>query len=104
MELGVKDRLILLGVLPKEGNITTLKIVRKLREELSFNEEEHKLLNFREKAGMTVWNFETDGKKEIEIGEKATDVIVETLKGLDRNNKLHEDHLPLWEIFMEGGK
>ena len=104
MELGVKDRLILLGVLPKEGNITTLKIVRKLREELSFNEEEHKLLNFREKAGMTVWDFKLAVKKNIEIGEKATDMIVEVMKGLDKNKKLHEDHLPLWEIFMEDSK
>jgi len=101
MEFSVKDRLILLGILPKEGNITTLKIVRNLREELSFNEEEHKLLNFTQNGNLTNWNLEPAVKKEIEIGEKATDVIVETLKGLDKNKKLHEDHLPLWDLFVE---
>ena len=35
MELSVYDRLILLNILPKEGDFTTLKIVRKLREDLT---------------------------------------------------------------------
>lgn len=102
MELTVMDRLILLNILPKEGNITTLKLVRKLREELSFDEEEHKVLNFKEQNGMTVWNRQPEIKKEMEIGEKATDVIVNALKELDKNKKLHEDHLPIWDMFIEG--
>lgn len=101
MELNVVDRLMLLNVLPKEGNITTLKIVRKLREDLSFSEEEHKVLNIENKDGMTLWNPEPNVKKEIEIGEKATDVIVDALKDLNSKNKLQEDHLNLWDIFVE---
>lgn len=103
MELGVMDRLVLLSVLPREGNITTLKIVRKLREDLSFSEEEHKTLNIKtsEQNKMTTWDNTIAVKKEIEIGEKATDVIVEALKKLSDSNKLHEDHLSVWEMFME---
>ena len=101
MELNVKDRLLLLSVLPKEGNITTLKIVRKLREDLSFSEEEHKELNFQESDGKLAWDMAANGDKEIEIGEKASNVIVEALKELDRNKKLHEEHLPIWEMFIE---
>jgi len=101
MKLNTLSRLILLNTLPKEGNIMTLKIVRELREELSFSEEEHKELNFREQDGKLSWDMITEDEKKIEIGEKATDVIVETLKKLDRENKLHEDHLPIWEMFIE---
>jgi len=101
MKLDVLNRLVLLNVLPKEGNIMTLKIVRKLREELSFSEEEHKELDFQESNGKLVWNTVINDDKEIEIGEKASDIIVETLKKLDRENKLHEDHLPIWEMFIE---
>ena len=82
MELKVFDRMILLNILPKEGDYTTLKIIRKLQEELSFSEEEHKGLQFRQENGRTFWKQEADLPKEVTIGEKATDIIVETLKKL----------------------
>lgn len=99
MELNVKNRLILLRSLPQEGNITTLKIVRDLQNSLSFSEEEHKRLNFRSESGVARWD--NDFTKDINIGEKATDVIKESLQKLDREKKLHSDHLELWEMFME---
>lgn len=42
MELTTVERLKLLETLPAEGNIMSLKILRKLRETLSFTEEELK--------------------------------------------------------------
>jgi len=47
MKLTIPERLVLVTILPAEGDYTTLKLVRKLRESLSFTEEEHKQLNFR---------------------------------------------------------
>lgn len=47
MKLTVPERLVLVNILPPEGDYTTLKLVRKLRESLSFSEEEHKQVNFR---------------------------------------------------------
>lgn len=103
MELGVFDRLILLNILPKEGNFTTLKIVRKLREDLSFSEEEHKELEFKfEKDGRVQWKQEADKPKEIEIGEKATDIIVDVLKKLNNDKKLKDEHYNLYEKFVGG--
>ena len=103
MELGVFDRLILLNILPKEGDFTTLKIVRKLREDLSFTEEEHKALEFKaEDEGRVVWRTEADEPKEIPIGEKATDIIVEVLKKLNDDKKLQDQHYSLYEKFVGG--
>lgn len=42
MKLNMMERLKLLEILPNEGNRLNLKIVRKLRESLSFSEEELK--------------------------------------------------------------
>ena len=47
--LSVKDRLMLLGILPAESNLTTIRIVRELREGLSFSEGEHKDLQMVQK-------------------------------------------------------
>ena len=101
MELGVFDRLILLNIMPKEGDFTTLKIVRKLREDLSFSEEEHAALEFKNEGGNVQWKQSGDISKEISIGEKATDLIVEVLKKLDKEKKLQEQHLSLYERFVE---
>lgn len=47
MELTITERLKLAEILPTRENILTLKIVRKLREALSFSEEELKSMGVR---------------------------------------------------------
>jgi hypothetical protein len=102
MILNTKERLILLASLPKEGDFTTLKIVRNLREDLSFSEEEYKVLNFvvQPNGGGVKWNDKGEKPKEISIGEKATDVIVDALKRLNAEKRLTEDHFALYEKFV----
>lgn len=60
MLLSVHDRLMLLSLLPREGNFTNLKLLRKAREALSFNETENKALNVREEGEgaerRMIWN------------------------------------------------
>lgn len=115
MELSVFERLILLNVLPHEGDFTTLKIIRKLRENLSFTEDEHKSLQFKNSGdtykdddgedhvvpqGQIVWNKKADIPKDIPIGEKATDIIVGVLKQLDKDKKLQDQHFAVYEKFI----
>ena len=99
MKLSVLERLALLNTIPKEGNITTLKIIRKLRDDLSFSEEEHKKLNFRQEEDRLLWDDMED--KEIEIGERATDVIVNALKELNNQGKIHLDLVDVYERFIK---
>ena len=60
MKLSVTERLTLSGMLPEKGSYTSLKLIRVAREALSFTEEEHKLLQFRnEEVGgqqLSRWN------------------------------------------------
>lgn len=107
MKLTVAERITLFDVLPKEGNFATLKLLRQLREALSFDEEENKALNMTTTVdehgrGMITWNPEASLVKDIPIGEKMTDVVVEALKTLDKTGKLTEQHFTLYEKFIEG--
>ena len=102
MELQVGERLVLLSLLPKEGDFTTLKIVRGLREDLSFSEEEHKTYNFREEDNFVFWATEKDTPKYVPIGEKATDIIVDALKKLNEAKKLKDEHFNIYEKFVGG--
>lgn len=113
MELTVFERLLLLNVLPREADLTTLKVVRQLREDLSFSEGELAALHFRHPGetlddgtavpeGRIQWNRAADALKTIEIGPAASTVIVTRLRELDRQKKLTEAHLTLCDKFLEG--
>ena len=105
MFLSVKERLMLLSIVPAQGDFLTLKIVRKLREELSFSEEEHSLLQFRQDqaSGMTRWSDTGEKQivKDVQIGEKAIDIIADGLKKLNDEKKLTMDTMELYEKFVE---
>jgi hypothetical protein len=100
MLLSVFDRLILLNILPHEGDYTTLKILRQLREDLSFSEEEHAALQFTQDGTNMKWRSDGAADKEIQIGPKAHNIIADRLKELDKAKKLHEQHMGLYERFV----
>jgi hypothetical protein len=101
MELTVKERLVLMQMLPKEANFTTLKIMRKLREELSFDEEEHKVLNFKTDGGRMIWDFNMPVMKDVQVGDMMMELIKSDLKKRDKDSKLTEDQFSLFEKFVE---
>lgn len=100
MILSVYERLILLNVLPAEGDLTTIKIVHQLREALSFDEAEHEALKLHvDENGMAHWQTVADVGKDIDIGVKAAAIIHDTLDKLSRDKKLTEAHLSLCDKF-----
>jgi hypothetical protein len=100
-ELSVLERLVLLSILPKEGDFTTLKLVRKLRESLSFDEGEHEKLKFVQDGDQVRWNETAVPPRHMPIGEKMSDLIQDALKKLNDEKKLREDHFSLYEKFVE---
>lgn len=100
MELTVKERLTLQTLLPKETNFVTLKLVRKLREDLSFDDEENQKLQFKVNGERLTWNFNEEVIKNVDIGETLTIMVSKELKKLDEQNKLTEDLLSLYEKFV----
>lgn len=103
MRLNIKERLLLLNILPKETNFITLKIVKNLQEALSFTEEEIKNFDLRNEEFngqvLTKWNAEIDTNTDITIGEKANEIITISLKKLDEEKKLTMDFIDLFEKF-----
>jgi len=101
MLLSVVERLTLLSILPEQGNLTTIKIVARLREDLSFDEAEHTALNFRpsDDGKQLLWNAAGMVEKDVEMGPKAMGVVYDALKALDEQEKLTAQHIPLCEKF-----
>ena len=102
MELTVFDRLILLNVLSAiEGDITTLRILRELKEGLSFGEKEHEALQFHQEGGQMRWKAEAAEVKNVTMGDVARGLVAGRLKELNTQKKLREEHIPLYEKFVE---
>ena len=131
MKLEVYERLVLMNLLPKEGDFITLKLVRKLREALSFNEREVAEINFRnhwrcpkcqkveiasempkcsdcdifmQPSGQVTWDDDKAKKvkKDVFMGSKMLALCESTLKKLSDEQKLTEQHMSLYSKFVEG--
>jgi hypothetical protein len=99
MKLSILDRITLLGILPPtEGNYITFKILAQLKTDLSFSEIELKELNIHEADGRIYWDKSID--KEIEVGDKAKEIICDSLKKLDEAGKINEQNVSLYERFI----
>ena len=105
MNLSVKERLVILSILPQEGNRLTWKVQKKLEDDLGFSEEELKIYKLETlENGMVRWDNNGEQEKEIEIGEKANDIIVLALSKLNDQNKLKKDHIDLYDKFVGKGE
>jgi len=100
MTLNVLERLLLLNLLPAEGSYTNLKLMRKAKENLSFTEDENKLLNFKQDGDSLRWADNVVPDKEIDIGEIVTQIIVKALKKLNDEEKLKIEQASLYEKFV----
>ena len=102
MKLTVHERLIVPALLPDKEDFLTLRILRKLREELSFTEEEHKKFKIKVDGTQVYWDKKADDDpKDIEFGDIATKLIVEKLKSMNEKKELTADHISLYEKFVE---
>ena len=106
--LNLPERMHLLGILPQEGNFTTLRIVRALREQLSLSEAEHAEFGIETKQnenGSVTYNWSNGDAaltaKEFQFQPKALSIIIEVLRHLDAQKQLRTEHISLYEAFVE---
>lgn len=100
MQLTIKERLIALQLMPVESDFTTLRVVRKAREALSFTDAEHAKFGIKVADGRAMWDSDKDVGVEIELGAVATSLLVAALKKLNTDHKLTDDHYSLYEKFI----
>jgi hypothetical protein len=99
MKLHVKERITLLKILPKEASFSTFKILIELKSALSFTEAEHKQFSIQEENGLISWK--NSKEKEIAIGEKASEIISQTLLTIDKAEKIDENTYSLYKKFIK---
>lgn len=100
MLLTLKERIMAVQALPKEGDVFTQRVIRDLKEKLGLSDEDWKTYEVKSEGGRVIWNAAKDKGVEFKFGAKALDVIKESLAELNKQKKMNEDYLSLYDKFF----
>jgi len=102
-KLHIQERIILMELLPKEGNFVTLKMIRELREQLALNKDERESMGIKIEGDQVSWDpvKAQENLKEMDFDDLAVDIVKSQLKRLDESNKLEQKHFTIYQKFME---
>jgi len=103
MELGILDRLVLLQVVPKQGDITTIKLVQDFISECGFSEEELEEYKIGETAqGGAKWDDPEDNPytKDVSIGDRLFRMIKKEFQNLNKKKQLQLSHIKVYDKFI----
>ena len=102
--LSLAERLSLDSVLPKEGDIITVRVLLKLREEIFLTSEEIEKFDVKASPdGSVAWNAEGARFSRQYVWDSVKGGIVKkALEDLNAHHKLRVDLLPLYKTFVEG--
>jgi hypothetical protein len=102
--LNIYDRVLLWGILPKEGSIATLKSLQAIKERVANSDEENKEYEFVSDAGRTSFNL-TKAKEspatDFSFSRAEWKLVEDALRKLEVAKKLPLDCLAMYERFTE---
>ena len=103
VSLNLFERIIVLSLLPEEGNFATLKIVNELKMELAPTGDEYAKAGLftLENGGIQAKDWLAVPEKELTLGETAEGIIVNALKKLDKEMKLRSEHMTVYAKFIK---
>jgi len=103
MKLNVLERVMLGSILPSENNFSQYKIIKGLKDQLSFSEKEYKEFGITQSLnakGEGQVNWTDNGEKDFTFGITALEIIRTVLKKLDEEKKITDNTGTLYEKFM----
>ena len=102
MKLEVHERIVLLELLPKEGDYAGMKAIRRAREMIGFTPEERDFFELRNDGGQIQWNTLRASEKigDIPVDEYITNLIRDALSALNKKKGLEDKHMSLFEKFI----
>ncbi len=97
MKLCIGERMGLLNILPEQGTIATMRVLRDLRHDLGFSEEELEEAGIKQTEDRLTWKPSASIEKDIAIGPAARDVVLEAIEDLDAKSGVTELTLEIYE-------
>ena len=100
VKLDVGERMVVISILPKEGNFLTLRVLRTLVSRIGLTAEEIKEFEVVQEGDRIVWNQKGYELLEFDLADVELDMIKQELKKLDSENKLTQDMFSIYEKFI----
>lgn len=97
MNIKLKERVLLLGLLPKEMDIATLVLKKDVTDKLNLSQEEVVSSGFRAENGSLVW--ENNIEKDIEFTNAELSFVKKAIKDASESKKIIDEHYDLIKLF-----
>lgn len=102
MKLNLLDRIVLPGILPKEGSFTDLIIVKDIKKKVSITQEDIKKYKITVQGDALQWSTAgAEAEFEYEFEELETKIIKEALQKKHDEKKATEDMIHLYTLFLQ---
>src|SRR3990167_4316571 len=102
MLLKIAERIMLYSLLPKTGDVVSLRTIRDLQHELSFSDAERTAINLEIKPnGLVSWKLEAEFEKDVLFSDFAINIVCEALTQADKRKSLGIEFLDVYDRFMQ---
>lgn len=88
MLLTVKDRLMIINMLPSEGSLSDMTEIYDLVRELRIEDAEKDYINYREENGSIKWDANKAKEKEVNLTSVQKRILNDVINKLDKNNQI----------------
>ena len=98
MKLDIKNRLLLIGMLPQQGNLSEMVDIYDLVRDLKLSDEEKGAISYIENDAYVKWDYDKDPNKDINITSSQMNIIKKSIERLDKENKINLEMIPLIQL------
>ena len=96
MILNIKDRIILLQLLPTQGSLSEMVDIMDLAKKIKLDDNTKKLISYVEdKNGNISWDIDKDPNIEVELTSDITNILKKVISNLDKDKKITAQMLDL---------
>ena len=98
----IKDRLMVMSILPQQGNFVTIQLVAELKRKVSLSPKEIEQVGIKTDpaTGNLAWDDTKDKDKDFSFHESERALIQKALVELEEQNKLTPDHIDIYKQFV----
>lgn len=101
MKLTIQERLLLGGILPQQGNYTTIIAVKEIKDKIAITKEEIEKYQIIFTEQMVTWSDEGNAYEiDVDFGKTLQVIINEALQAKNKANELTEQMISLYEKFV----
>jgi len=87
-KLTIKDRLILLSILPAKGSLIEMMHVKNLIDKLSFDDKELEEYKIRQENSFVTWDNDEEYYKEVQFNSEEIEILKKQIKQKDEAQEI----------------